>query len=80
MTLPDCNVNPFDQVEDKGKLWGDSKAEEFAEEYIIMNGDHTNWAQQLYRDLFGEESDPSDSKHAPKPPETKPDIQKCSYL
>ncbi|KPM40559.1 hypothetical protein AK830_g5976 [Neonectria ditissima] len=51
--LPDCKWGQsFDAIEDKAKLWYDSGAEQWADEYINSQKDHSNWAQNLYRELF----------------------------
>lgn len=52
--LPDCTSNGFDSIQDKGTFWYDTGAEQFADEFISShaNSDHTNWAQELYHDLF----------------------------
>jgi hypothetical protein len=45
----------FDDITDKGSFWG-SDVENFANDYINANNDHSQWAQNLYRDLFPEET------------------------
>jgi hypothetical protein len=53
MKLPDCVTGQkFDQLPDKGGFWGYSGAEQFADEYIKLNTDHSNWTQNLYMELF----------------------------
>jgi hypothetical protein len=44
----------FNEVADMGTFWGDD-AEKFANDYINANTDHSQWAQNLYRDLFDRE-------------------------
>lgn len=56
--LPDCNSkDAYDKIKDKGKFWYDSGAEQWADEYINAQEDHTEWTQSLYRDLFNQEAD-----------------------
>jgi predicted oxidoreductase len=51
--LKDCEEGKrFDSIEDMGGLWGYSGAEQYAEAYIDANGDHSNWTQNLYMELF----------------------------
>jgi hypothetical protein len=50
--LPDCQSQTYDNIPDKGKFWFESGAEQYAEEYIIANGDHSNWTRDLYMELF----------------------------
>jgi len=52
--LPDCDSNGFDGIQDKGTFWYNTGAEQFADDFISShaNSDHTNWAQELYHDLF----------------------------
>ncbi|KAK3326729.1 hypothetical protein B0H66DRAFT_617927 [Apodospora peruviana] len=50
--LPDCEEGKkWDNIEDMGKFWWDSGAEQFASDYIDANG-HTNWTQNMYMELF----------------------------
>ncbi|KAF5026826.1 hypothetical protein F66182_1110 [Fusarium sp. NRRL 66182] len=56
--LPDCRSDkPWNTVNDMGKFWYDSGAEQWIEEYINAQKDHTRWAQNLYRDLFKDTED-----------------------
>jgi hypothetical protein len=57
-TLPDCVAQKYDIIADKGKFWKDSGVEQFADAYIMANGDHSNWTQDLYMELF-----PKDNLH-----------------
>jgi hypothetical protein len=57
-TLPDCVAQKYDNIADKGKFWADSGIEGFADAYIMANGDHSNWTQDLYMELF-----PKDNLH-----------------
>ncbi|KAF4983044.1 hypothetical protein FZEAL_1444 [Fusarium zealandicum] len=51
--LPDCKWGiSFDNIKDKGKFWYDSGAEQWADEYINSQKDHSNWASNLFRELF----------------------------
>lgn len=51
--LPDCIPSTkFNDIQDKGKFWSESGAEQFADDYINSRTDHSQWAQNLYRDLF----------------------------
>lgn len=52
--LPDCDSDGFDGIQDKGTFWYNTGAEQFADAFISShaNSDHTNWAQELYHDLF----------------------------
>jgi hypothetical protein len=59
--LPDCiSGEKFDTIQDMGKFWWESGAEQYADEYINLNGDHSNWTQDLYMEIFG--SKHTDSK------------------
>lgn len=50
--LPDCKSDTkFNEIEDKGTFWYNTGAEQFANDYINSNTDHTTWAQNLYREL-----------------------------
>jgi hypothetical protein len=52
-TLPDCKPEvKYDTLADPGGFWGATLAEKYADEYIKQNTDHTNWAQNLYMELF----------------------------
>ena len=52
--LPDCSSDIiYSDIEDKGTFWYDSGAEQFANDYINSNTDHTMWAQNLFRELLG---------------------------
>ena len=54
--LRECVANTiYGDVQDMGTFWG-SDAEKFANDYINANTDHSQWAQNLYRDLFPEET------------------------
>jgi hypothetical protein len=44
----------FADITDMGGFWGDD-SEKFANDYINSNTDHSQWAQNLYRDLFPKE-------------------------
>lgn len=52
--LPDCDkTGNWDEPGfDMGTFWYDTGAEQYADEYISLNGDHTQWAKRLYADLF----------------------------
>lgn len=62
-TLPKCNDN-YDKVEDKGKLWFDSGAEQWVDKYISTLDDHTEWAKDLlyllFKDVKGKSIDKSE--------------------
>lgn len=48
--LPDCKSGfKLDDIQDKGKFWYDTGAEQYADAYIKMQTDHTNWAQNMVR-------------------------------
>lgn len=54
--LRQCDASiKFADITDMGGFWGDD-AEIFANDYINANGDHSQWAQNLYRDLFSNET------------------------
>lgn len=54
--LPDCVSGlKYDDIKDKGKFWYDSGAEQWADEYISALEDHTQWKQELFRELFPDE-------------------------
>lgn len=54
--LPSCDADiKFNEIEDKGSFWYDSGAEQFADDYINSNTDHTKWAQHLFRELLPKE-------------------------
>lgn len=46
----------FNKIEDKGSFWYDSGAEQFADDYINAQNDHSQWAQRLFRDILPEEN------------------------
>ncbi|RKL26365.1 hypothetical protein BFJ72_g13761 [Fusarium proliferatum] len=51
--LKKCDTGiSYDNYGDLPKLWYDSGAEQWAGAYIKSQKDHTNWAQNLYRNLF----------------------------
>lgn len=51
--LPDCKANTrYSEIEDMGTFWYDSGAEQFANDYINSQTDHTRWAQNLMRELL----------------------------
>ncbi|EXL74424.1 hypothetical protein FOPG_10455 [Fusarium oxysporum f. sp. conglutinans race 2 54008] len=51
--LKKCDTGfSYDNYGDLPKLWYDSGAEQWADAYIKSQKDHTNWAQNLYRNLF----------------------------
>jgi hypothetical protein len=51
--LPDCSADlSYDTMENKGSFWSESGAEQWVEEYINAQKDHSQWAQKLYKDLF----------------------------
>ncbi|KAG9232650.1 hypothetical protein BJ875DRAFT_73017 [Amylocarpus encephaloides] len=58
--LPDCKPQKYDTIQDKGKFWWDSGAEQYANDYIISNGDHSNWTQDLYMELFPDSANQND--------------------
>jgi hypothetical protein len=64
--LPDCKVQKWDFIPDKGKFWSESGAEQYAEEYLIANGGHTNWTRDLYMELFGDDAIHNQSKSFPR--------------
>ena len=49
--MPKC-TSDYDKVDDKGKLWYDSGAEQWVDKYISQLDDHSQWAQTLLYDLF----------------------------
>lgn len=52
--LPDCSSDiVYSNIEDKGTFWYNTGAEQFANDYINSNTDHTMWAQNLFRELLG---------------------------
>ena len=52
--LPDCSSDIiYSDIEDKGTFWYNTGAEQFANDYINSNTDHTMWAQNLFRELLG---------------------------
>lgn len=52
--LPDCSSDIiYSDIEDKGTFWYTTGAEQFANDYINSNTDHTMWAQNLFRELLG---------------------------
>ncbi|KAH8587655.1 hypothetical protein B0O99DRAFT_641003 [Bisporella sp. PMI_857] len=56
--LPNCQTGQrYSDIKDMSKFWYDSGAEQYAQEYISMRKDHSNWAQQLYMDLFPDDMD-----------------------
>ncbi|KAF4778701.1 hypothetical protein HER10_EVM0009051 [Colletotrichum scovillei] len=51
--LPNCKSGEsYDAIKDMGTFWYNSGAEQWADEYINSQPDHSNWAQNLYRELF----------------------------
>lgn len=55
--LPNCTEGQsWDNIKDKGKFWYNTGAERFADDYINSrpNSDHTDWAQDLLRELLPE--------------------------
>ena len=54
--LPDCEDSGqsgrYDHIEDISGFWGRSLAEKYTDQYIKQNGDHSNWTQDLYMELF----------------------------
>jgi hypothetical protein len=54
--LRQCDASvKLNDVADMGTFWG-SDAEKFADDYIKAQNDHSQWAQNLYRDLFPKET------------------------
>ena len=59
--LPDCFTDkPYKNIKDKGKFWYDSGAEQWIDKYISAQKDHSQWAQNLYRELFRNDVNPVD--------------------
>ncbi|KAJ3547829.1 hypothetical protein NM208_g1311 [Fusarium decemcellulare] len=51
--LPDCKPGiKYDDIEDKGTFWYNTGAEQWVDEYIKAQKDHTDWAQNLFINLF----------------------------
>ncbi|EXF86348.1 hypothetical protein CFIO01_00045 [Colletotrichum fioriniae PJ7] len=51
--LPNCKSGEYcDAIKDMGTFWYNPGAEQWADEYINSQTDHSNWAQNLYRELF----------------------------
>ncbi|PCD34001.1 hypothetical protein FGRA07_09156 [Fusarium graminearum] len=51
--MPDCfSDKAYKDIKDKGKFWYDSGAEQWTDKYISAQKDHSQWAQNLYRDIF----------------------------
>lgn len=55
--LPRCvSDTEFNKIEDKGSFWYDTGAEQFADDYINAQNDHSQWAQRLFRDILPDEN------------------------
>lgn len=54
--LPNCDSTlKLNDIQNKGDFWYYTGAQQYADDYINSNTDHTLWAQNLYRELLGKE-------------------------
>ncbi|KAM0488654.1 hypothetical protein ACHAP7_000697 [Fusarium lateritium] len=55
--MPDCTSDmDYKNIADKGKWWSETGAEQWVEDYLNNQKDHTEWSGNLYRDLFKKQS------------------------